>query len=314
MHFANLCSGHVSRWKRAACAAVLVLAVGACTATEPDPVAGPKLDPNPSLTIGGDRPAKVVLPEDYSIHARYPLVVLLHGYGANAEAQDFVFHLRRRVTKRQFILVLPEGNLDPTGAQYWNSMPDCCDLGLPNDIDDVAYLSGLLDEAAELYAIDPARVNFVGHSNGGYMSYRMACEIPERIHAVAVLAGSVFLDEADCKGTEPVSVLHMHGTADDVVPYEEDLVMEPGEFPLITVGAEAAVQRWVDKAGCTGNPATAAADLLSGIAGAETEMRTWSTCADGVTVSLWRMTGGDHLVLDVNDTFRDGVVDFLLAP
>lgn len=278
------------------------------------PVIEPQLDPTPPLEIGGGRPARVVLPADYDVSKRYPLVVMLHGYSANALAQDAIFGLRSRTTGLQFILVMPDGTKDSGGKRFWNATPQCCDFD-GQGIDDVGYLSGLIDEAARIYAIDPANVALVGHSNGGYMSYRMACDRPEQIARIAVLAGAIALDEKDCPGTRPVGVLHIHGTHDETVPYQaQPAAPAAGEiFPIQTLGAEAAAERWRTKNACdAAMPAPVKADL-TGLPGSETDVFTWTGCAAGAPVELWRVNEGDHLLLDVTDAFRDRVAGFLVG-
>jgi polyhydroxybutyrate depolymerase len=295
----------------AALAALFALA--ACAANEPDPITL-QLSNEPPLQIGGMRAARVFLPEDYDVSKRYPLIFLLHGYSANSEAQNIIFQMKQRVSRDRFILVLPEGTKNKAGKQFWNATPECCDFD-NSGVDDVAYLGSLIEEAKTLYAIDPARVSFVGHSNGGYMSYRLACEIPEHISRVAVLAGSVFLDEADCVGKKAVSVLHMHGTEDDLVPYHNNLSeMKSDVWRIDTVGAEEAIGRWRLKAGCAANAAPpVSGDFLTGVAGAETQILSWPGCQDEKEITLWRMVMGDHLFLDANEAFRDAIAAFLLG-
>lgn len=290
----------------------LFVALVSCRSSDLDPVQ--TLDPTPPLEIGGDRPARVVLPAGYDVNKRYPLVVMLHGYSANALAQDAIFGLRTRTTERQFVLVMPDGTKDSGGKRFWNATPQCCDFD-GTDVDDVAYLTGLIDEAARVYAVDAENVAFVGHSNGGYMSYRMACERPEKIARIAVLAGAVALEEKDCPSTRPVGVLHIHGTHDETVPYQaQPTAPAAGEiFPIQSLGAEAAVERWRAKNGCApGTPAPVKADL-TGLPGSETDVFTWTGCAVGAPVELWRVNAGDHLLLDVTDTFRDRVAGYLVG-
>ena len=291
----------------------LGLLLAACTASVEAPAL--RFSANPPREIGGARPAPVVLPAGYDPAKSYPLVILLHGYGANATVQDLLFGLKERVTKRQFILVLPNGTEDSSGKRFWNAGPECCDFDGTHPVDDVGYLTGLIDEAEKLYHVDPAHVNFVGHSNGGYMSYRLACEIPDRIHRLAILAGAVDGDPSLCKSEKPVSILHMHGTADTIVYYPpHPTAPTDGFLPVVTIGAEATIGRWLKKDGCPSTwPAPVRADLLSTHDGDETEMFTWKNCTSGKEIQFWRMNGGDHLVIDVNQDFRDRVLDFVLG-
>ncbi len=255
----------------------------------------PVYDPDPTLLIGGERPATVQLPEGYAVDREWPLVVLLHGYGATSTLQEAIFALNQRVDALGFILVKPEGTVDSEGSQFWNATEECCDFD-GSGVDDVAYLSALLDEARSLYPV--STVALVGHSNGGYMSYRLGCETPDRIDRIVVLAGATYKDEVDCLGTEPVSVWHVHGTIDDTVAYASDEAH---------AGAEESVGRWVAKAGCD---ATAAVqeprDYLRGDDGAESTGQQWSGCGD-VDLQLWTAVGGDHYFVANTDAFKDDV-------
>ena len=278
----------------------MILFVLACAPPVED--SGPVYDTDPIVIIGGERPARVTLPSNYSVERTWPLVVLLHGYGASGAIQDLVFGLGERVDDRGFLLLVPEGTRDANGSAFWNATPECCDFG-GTGVDDVAYLTALLDEAGSHYPIDSVR--FVGHSNGGYMSYRMACEVPERLDRIAVLAGAAYADEADCHGEEAVSVLHIHGTLDDSVAYESGL----GH-----AGAEESVRRWVDKAGCADTPSPLPArDYLDQVDGNETSALQWSACADGHDLQLWTALDGDHMWFPTRDNFKDDVADWLVA-
>lgn len=273
------------------------------------------LSPNPPLVIGDavGRPANVVLPADYSIENEYPLVILLHGFGANAMAQDFVFGLAARATDFQFILVLPDGTTNGRGERFWNATPECCGFG--SGIDDVGYLASLMEEAMEIYAVDPDRIRLVGHSNGGYMAYRYACEQPVAVDRIAVLAGSTFIEPSACADPQPIDLLHMHGTLDNTILYPPNLPPDGNPSKVATIGAEAAVARWAARAGCA--PELELVErrdyhqrLRIGDDPAETEILRANDCR-GHTVELWRGVGADHLYLSVNNVWRDAVAAFL---
>ncbi len=294
----------------------LVLLFGCGDADNAGPTAAP-LDPAPALTIGvqQQRPARVVLPSDYSIERRYPLVIMLHGFGADGLTQDFVFHLATRTTRYQFILVLPDGTKNSQGERFWDATPECCNFDKP-PVDDVGYLAALMQEAMTIYAVDPKRIRLVGHSNGGYMSYRYICEHPVPVDRIAVLAGSTYLRPESCRDPLPVDVLHMHGTLDESVPYAPYLPPQQDTTKLITIGAEAAVGRWAQVAHCADTP-----DLIErrdyhrrlAIDGdpAETEILHYPDCSTGKSIELWRSVGADHIFLTGNDHWRDDLAAFL---
>lgn len=274
-----------------------MLALLACGTSEPEDT-GPTYDPNPPEIVGGDRPATVVLPDDYDISQTYPLVMMLHGYGADSTVQDIIFGLGNRAEAGEMILIKPDGNVDGNGKQFWNAATECCDFG-NTGVDDSGYLAGLIEEAKTLYPIE--HVSLVGHSNGGFMSYRMACDHPDLIDRIAPLAGTMSTIATECASTDPVRVLHMHGTADTTIAYES------------TTGHNGAVDSlayWTDLAGCTGPTDGGNVDHLNSVDGDETSIQIWD-CPDG-DMQLWTGTGGDHIYLNSNETYKADLAAWLV--
>ena len=138
-------------------------------------------------------------------------------------------------------------------------------------VDDVAYLAGLIDAIKADYAVDDKRVYLFGHSNGGFMSYRMAHEHGGAIAAIASLAGA---DQSRSRPAppEPVHVLQIHGTADTVIPYEGGSLR--GEA---VPGAKAGVENWAAHNGCAAAGVDSGAlDLDGGLDGRETDVRRYT--------------------------------------
>jgi len=255
--------------------------------------------------FGGDRPARLVVPSSYDAATPTPLVMLLHGYGASSRLQDAYFGLSRAARARGFLLLLPEGTTDSTGKQYWNATPGCCAFA-GTDVDDVSYLRGLITDVKDVYNVDAARVYLVGHSNGGFMSYRMACDAGDEITAIVSLAGGGFVDESLCAPTLGVSVLQIQGTADATVDYGPS---------MIGPGAVASVERWASRDGCDASmPASGATmDLDTSLAGEETDVVTYPMgCDAGLTAELWTINGGGHIPVLPTD-IADRLYDWLSA-
>lgn len=162
MHKRDLSPGE--RLKRGALFALLFTACGliACGDDEPPAVEFPRI---PREIIGPEaRPARLFVPLSYTPSRAYPLVLMLHGYQVNGDAQDLVLGLRERVESMGFALLIPEGTPDLKGKQFWNAWEECCNFdGL--GVDDVGYLSALVEEAAREIHVDAERVSIVGHSN-----------------------------------------------------------------------------------------------------------------------------------------------------
>lgn len=253
------------------------------------------------------------LPKDYDPDRSYPLVLMLHGYSVNGMLQNIVLQLVERVTSHQYVLIVPEGTVNSRSHQFWNAWPQCCNFD-NQEVDDVEYLTALVEEAKEHVTIDDSRVGSVGHSNGGYMSYRLACERPDVFSRIVSVAGSMPLDPELCNPDGRVSVLQAHGTNDETVPYFDNQDTEGGDgHGIYTRGAEASVQDWLTHNGCPEDATLSEALDLSVIAGDETQRTHWD-CGDSVSVELWRIEGGDHLLLERNTEFQDRIAAFLVAP
>ena len=168
-------------------------------------------------TIGGDRPALLVLPSGYDPQTPLPLVLSLHGYTSHYMFQDSYFGLSPLVNSHNFALILPNGTRDEKGKRFWNATDLCCGA-TDSKPDDVAYLTGLVEEAAGRVNID--RTFAAGLSNGAFMSYRLACESLPGLTAIVAVGGSSFTDPARCASARPISILHVHGTGDDVIKIE----------------------------------------------------------------------------------------------
>lgn len=256
-------------------------------------------DPSPKdrpTLYGGAREVELDVPDGFTEGKQYPLILVLHGYGANGFAQKAVFQTKGILDSNDALVLAPDGTVDSMGKQFWNAGPECCDFDGKNP-DDVAYLGGLLDAVMADWPVDPARVYLVGHSNGGYMSYRMACERADIIASIGVLAGLVSSAPA-CNPAHPVSVLHMHGTADELVPFTE---------------AASSITAWEGHDHC-GTTMTAGADLdiESNLAGAETHTSVADGCPSGVGIEEWTIEGGSHIP-SFGPTYGRRVFDWLSA-
>ena len=260
------------------------------------------------VVIGGERPVKMYVPASYDGSKPAPLLVLLHGYGASGTVQELYFGFKSVAEERGFIYAVPDGTLDATQKRFWNAADACCDFGATG-VNDSAYLAGVVDEIKAAYSIDDKRVYFVGHSNGGFMSYRMACDHADRIAAIVSLAGAALTDAEGCSPSEPVAVAQIHGTADDTVLYEGGKIAG-----MVYLGAAESAERWAEYGECDIAPtAGGALDLETKIAGAETSVSVYGAgCAPGGHAELWTIQDGGHIP-SLGPSFKQKVFDFLLA-
>jgi polyhydroxybutyrate depolymerase len=211
-----------------------------------------------------------------------PVVVFLHGgVGSGVQLAESA-EVREHADVDGYLAVLPDGTTNDEGRfRTWNG-GRCCGPAVANDVDDVGFLEAVLDDVAAQWDVDPDRVFVAGHSNGGIMANRLACELPDRVAAIGVVAGSL---EVPCDEGMPTSVLYVHGDADTNHPIEggagEDSIAGV-EFTSVSDS----LATWVEVDGC--DP-VGEEDL-----GAEISTTRWTGCDDGTEVQLQVVHGAPH--------------------
>ena len=207
------------------------------------------------------------VPAIYNGTTAVPLVLNLHGYTSNNLAQSLYGDFRSIADTANFLIVHPNGTLDAQGNRFWNT------FGGGSSVNDVGFLSDLIDSLQAVYNIDPNRVYSTGMSNGGFMSYALACGLNDRIAAIASVTGSMTTANlAACQPDRPVPVMEIHGTADNTVPYNGSVFSGFVAIPTL-------VAAWVNFNNANSTPTV-------------TQVPNTNT-GDGSTVEHYRYTGGD---------------------
>ena len=252
---------------------------------------------NASISHDGiQRDYILYIPELYDGSTAVPLVLNFHGYGSNAAQQMFYGDFRDIADTEGFLLVHPEGTTF-IGDQFWNvGFP-----GLSSNIDDVGFTEALIDELATLYAIDLDRVYATGMSNGGFMSFLLACQLSEKIAAVASVTGSMTQDTFDdCNAQHPTPVLQIHGTDDGVVLYNGNNL----SIPIADV-----ISYWVDYNNCETTPTTTTLPDVDVSDGSTVEHSVYEDGDNGITTEHMKVIGGGHTwpgsILNTSGTNQD---------
>jgi polyhydroxybutyrate depolymerase len=244
------------------------LALAACGGSDPS-------TPRPTV-FGGDRPVTLQAPDPLEPGKLYPLVLILHGYGASSFVQQAYFGMKNLAINGDAFVLAPDGLVDSGNRQFWNADGVCCDFDHKNP-DDSTYLSTMVTDVMAAWPVDPQRVLSIGHSNGGWMTYRLACDHADLFTDAIVLAGDTV--QLPCHPADKINLLHMHGSADTTVTY-----------------TEANVDTWAQLNGCTGTrKAGADMDLEGALVGAETKTFSTDGCPAGGTVDLWKIEGAGHI-------------------
>ena len=259
-----------------------------------------------SVDLGrGELPLTV--PAGYDEDTPAPLILLLHGYTSSGANQDSYMGFSALADQYGFIMAAPDGNREPGGDEnrFWNASAACCDF-FQTGVDDSGYLLSVINEIKANYNIDANRVYLIGHSNGGFMSYRAAYEHSGTIAAIASLAGAGHIDQRPAPDS-PVHVLQIHGTADNTIAYQGGQIQD-NRYP----GAVTSVSRWADYNGCdTQGVARELRDLDASLPGHESGVLKFNRgCKAGGSSELWTISAGSHIPI-LSDSFAAQVVEWL---
>jgi polyhydroxybutyrate depolymerase len=241
---------------------------------------------------GRTRVYRVHVPPGYDATRPTPAVLAFHGFTSTEKQMEGLTQLSTLANTEGFLAVYPRGlnlreisgNTDPAleNTQSWNG--GACCAPARDTVDDVGFVDALLTDLDTRVCVDTRRTFAMGFSNGGFFTYRLACERASRFAAVAAVAGTEGISA--CTPSRPVPVLHFHGTADDTIYYPGGNNIGPynGPYP----SAEATVQRWVERNRCGNSPT-------------QTYQKGDSTCVaypgcapESATVSLCTIQGGKH--------------------
>ena len=222
-----------------------------------------------------------------------PLLLVLHGGGGKPEGMVSLTKGRfnERADGAGFYVAYPEGL-----RRSWNDFRnDEISYAHREKIDDAGFLSALIDRIAADYPIDRNRVFATGISNGGFMSYRLACQLSDRIRGIAAVAATHPADqEGKCAPSRPMDIMIINGTGDPIVPYNGGEVELLGSRRGRVVSTDDTVRFWTAFNRCPGNPSVQ--DLPAGDADDSTRVRkiSYGPCSGGTRVVLFRVEGGGH--------------------
>ena len=219
---------------------------------------------------------------------RSPLLLELHGRGIDALQFDRLTGFGALGEEAGFALALPTAV-----GEIWNDGRDLPaeESGRP---DDVGYLEAVIDDAIARLPVDPRRVYVVGMSNGATMAGRLACQLADRIAAIAQMAGTVAVQVAGgCRPGRPTPILNIHGTADDMAPYEGGIrhslrgrvMLRHARGPA--VGVDDWARFWVAANGVLEPPAVSSLPP-------DTTIRRWRGPSPSCDVTFYRIDGGGH--------------------
>jgi polyhydroxybutyrate depolymerase len=237
----------------------------------------PSEDYSSSIDVTGqDRKYHVHLPLNYDRRNAYPVVLVFHGVTQTVESIRVLSDFDRIANEHEFIAVYPEGFL-----RMWEY--DDVDQ---TQIDDLEFMSALLDRLDEELSIDRQRIYAAGLSQGGFFAFRLACKMPDQFAAVASVAGSMTPELVEtCRPGQAVPVVMVHGTEDINIPYDE------GPRPDLALDVPDTLAWWAENNGCSlRTESESLPDLVEDDATTE---RQWYTGCDA-EIEAYIVEGGGH--------------------
>ncbi len=260
-----------------------------------------------SVTVDGVVHRYHLFIPDRARSAKAPLVIALHGGGSDAQTIEDMTHLHDTAQREGFLYMRPDGyNAADLIFRTWNA-GSCCGGAQDAEIDHVAVIARMLDDAESIADVDPKRVFVTGHSNGGMMAYRLACELSDRIAAIAPSASYLMNRDYDrllkplvfaCQPTRPVPVLHLHGLSDTCAPFDggQSTGPEGGQRPP----AQDSIDTFVANNRCNAEP-------MQTYSNGDSRCVTYSGCEDGADVVLCTTDSAGHVWAGSQDLGAEGV-------
>lgn len=231
-----------------------------------------------SIMSGGIyRNYRLYIPAAYTGATAYPLVLNLHGYTSSASTQQLYTNFGVIADTAHFLMVYPNGT-QYMGQPYWNSFG--------SGVDDIQFLSDLIDSLSADYTIDVSSVYSCGMSNGGYMSHTLACELNNKIAAIASVTGSMSTyTKATCSPGRAVPVMQISGNADGTVAYS-------GSSSSLHI--DSVVKYWRVINNCNPSAVFTNVPNINTSDGCTAEHYAYNGGTAGSSVELYKIIGGGH--------------------
>jgi len=272
---------------RAAALRGLAFILAALLCAIPAAAQGPVWQVHSLTHDGAARTWQEIVPSDCAVRtARCPVLIALHGGGGGMNGAQFAggTGLAEQGAARGYVVLAP----DALGANWNDGRPE-----IAAEIDDVGFIRAMLADVRGRAGVDPARIFAAGASNGGLMSYRLACERGDAVRAIAPVIANMGAELiARCRPTGNVSVLMIPGTADRLMPYAGGGVAAGFGNRGTIVSADRTLDFWKTAMGCGAAPRTERFDPVQD--DTAVAITRYESCRGGAIVRRWTVEGGGH--------------------
>jgi polyhydroxybutyrate depolymerase len=241
------------------------------TATAASTPAGSSSDLTRTVTVNGVQREYILhIPPGLDLSLAVPVVVVFHDYGTAPAEMPAETGFNAVADKNGFLVVYPKGTGSSENQRAWNT-GICCGEALAENVDDPAFVQVLLKDLGSVARLDSKRIYAVGSSNGGVLTYQLACKMSDTFAAVAPVAAQL-LQQDTCQPQQPVAVLHVHGSSDETIGISQ---------------AQRSIQTWAQLDGCTSPP-------QQDQPAAKLEHTVYASCRAGTAVELYTVSKGGH--------------------
>ena len=241
-----------------------------------------------------NRSYQIYVPATYSVSEPIPLVFNLHGGASTATGYlNSIGDMRPIADTANFIIIYPQATTDSSGNPTWH-------LGGENSkstsVDDVGFVSHIIDEVSSIYSVDLERVYVTGFSNGGYLAYEIACLLSNRIAGIGSVAGHMFIDTYNyCDPSHPTPVINIHGTEDfydGIAGYYLDQNLSN--------------RYWTEYNNTDTDPVITYIENTNTQDGSTVELHSWLNGDNGISVIHYKVMGGGHSYPNLNPSSSKG--------
>jgi polyhydroxybutyrate depolymerase len=253
---------------------------------------------------GKERVYVVHTPPQSKPTSKLPCVLALHGGGGKAEQFSTFVGMNEVADAEGFVAAYPQGIVKRKFGYGWND-GRVVTTNDEKDLDDVAFLSALVDTLSAQFGIDTKRVYATGMSNGGFMAGRLACELSNKIAAVAIVTASRAIDQ-DCSPSRPVPVMILNGTADPLVPYNGGKMVNVKDVEATILSTDSLVNFWRCVNKCSTIPVTK--DFPDINRGDKSTVTSFLYVGQGADVLLYKVQGGGHTWASSGNQFLYGLI------
>ena len=226
----------------------------------------------------------VYIPENYNHSIPTPILFAFHGFGGS---NNFIMNsagFNEIADEENFIVVYPQGSLILNLFAHWN----VGGFTQISNTDDVAFVDYLISSLSQIYNINLDRVYATGMSNGGFMSFLLACQLSNKIAAIASVTGSMTTQTLnECDPQREVPILQIHGTNDPIVPYNG---IQEWNTPIDNV-----LDYWVLNNQCSPNPEVNDLEDINNDNGFTVQEIIYNNGLNGSMVKHFKVNGGTHV-------------------